>query len=168
MADELADRVLAHLRSQCAAMSDLLQRLARAESPSLDRAAVTPVLDLLTAELEQCGLSVRRYRGQVSGGLLCAVPARRQRRRPVQLLVGHCDTVWPVGTVRDMPVRADGDAVHGPGTFDMKGGLVQMIFALRAVRDLALSPPADCVAVPWKRQQTVRYPSGTGTKGDDS
>jgi len=144
--DDQADRVLRHLRGQREAMTGLLRRLALAESPSHDRAAVGPVLDLLAAELEGCGLSVRRHSGRVSGGMLSARP-RGQSRRPRQLLVGHCDTVWPVGTTREMPVRVEGDAVHGPGVFDMKGGLVQMVFALGALRALGLSPPADCVVV---------------------
>jgi glutamate carboxypeptidase len=63
------------------------------------------------------------------------------------MLVGHCDTVWPVGTVRKLPVRVEGEAVLGPGVFDMKGGLVQMIFALRALQELGLQPAADCVVV---------------------
>ncbi len=65
----------------------------------------------------------------------------------MQLLVGHCDTVWPVGTVEKMPVRVEGDTLRGPGVFDMKGGLVQMLYALRALKDLGLRPPAVSVAV---------------------
>ena len=57
-------------------------------------------------------------------------------------MLGHMDTVWPVGTLRDMPVRAEAGRIRGPGVFDMKGGLVQMVFALRALRDLRLDPAA--------------------------
>ena len=64
---------------------------------------------------------------------------------PRQLLIGHCDTVWPVGTVSRMPVRVEGDAFQGPGVFDMKGGLVQMIFALRALQAFGFRPPAESV-----------------------
>ena len=60
----------------------------------------------------------------------------------MQMLIGHSDTVWPIGTLKSMPVVAENGAVHGPGTFDMKAGLVQGIFALRALRDLGHQPPA--------------------------
>jgi glutamate carboxypeptidase len=52
------------------------------------------------------------------------------------------DTVWPIGTLAEMPVRADEGRIRGPGVFDMKGGLVQMVFALRALRDLGMEAPA--------------------------
>jgi glutamate carboxypeptidase len=147
MADDEAQCVLSYLRERRQDMVDLLQRLALAESPSDDPPAVASVLAVLTAELERTGMVVRHFRGRVSAGTLFARPRAGGEKAPLQLLVGHCDTVWPVGTVRRMPVRVEGDAVRGPGVFDMKAGLVQMLYALRAVADLGLRPPADCVAV---------------------
>jgi glutamate carboxypeptidase len=58
----------------------------------------------------------------------------------VQLLVGHSDTVWPLGTLSEMPFEVEDNVVRGPGVFDMKGGLVQMIFALSALRDARVDP----------------------------
>ncbi len=147
MTDPEAKHILDHVRGERPAMVALLERLARAESPSPDRPAVGAVLELLASELGRAGLLVRRFRGRVSAGTLYARPRARARKAPVQLLVGHCDTVWPVGTLRQMPVRVEGDTIHGPGVFDMKGGLVQMLFALRAVRELGLRPPAEPVVV---------------------
>ncbi len=147
MADDEAQRILSYLQGQRPAMVDLLRDLVLAESPSDEPAAVAAVLARLARELEGCGLVVRRVAGKQSGGLLFARPARGTARRPLQLLVGHCATVWPVGTLRQMPVRIEGDSLHGPGALDMKGGLVQMVYALRALRELELRPPAPCVAV---------------------
>jgi glutamate carboxypeptidase len=124
-----------------------LQRLAVAESPSDEPAAVASLLNMLKSELIAAGFTVRQFRGRLSAGMLLALPRQRQRKSPVQLLVGHCDTVWPVGTLRHMPIRLEPNVIHGPGVFDMKGGLVQMLYALRAIRDLGLQPPADCVVV---------------------
>jgi len=147
MRDQEIDQILGYLAGRREAMVDLLERLARAESPSDDRAAVATVLAMLAAELEECGMKVRRYRGRVSGGLLFARPREQARRVPLQMLVGHCDTVWPLATVRAMPVRVDGETLFGPGVFDMKGGLVQMVSALRLLRELGFRPPARCVVV---------------------
>ena len=52
------------------------------------------------------------------------------------LLVGHHDTVFPLGTLAARPFGVDGDRVTGPGVFDMKGGIVQAIHALAGLDDL--------------------------------
>lgn len=124
-------------------MVDLLVRLARIESPSLDPAAQGPVFALLEEALGRAGYRARRRRGRASGGQLLAAPARRRRGRPAQVLIGHADTVWPHGTLARMPVELDGEGrLTGPGVFDMKGGLVQAVFALAALAELGLEPPA--------------------------
>ncbi len=147
MTDDEIERIVGYLRGKRQGMVELLQRLALAESPSDNRAAVAPVLGMLASELRQSGMSVGRLRGRVSAGMLYARPRERGEKLPLQLLVGHCDTVWPVGTVSQMPVRVEGEALRGPGVFDMKGGLVQMIFALRALQELGLRPPAESVVL---------------------
>ncbi len=147
MGDQEINQILGYLEGRRGAMVDFLERLAQAESPSDDRAAVATVLAMLATELEACGMDVRRYQGRVSGGLLFARPRERARDLPLQMLVGHCDTVWPLGTLRAMPVRVDGETLFGPGVFDMKAGLVQMVSALRAIKELGLRPPAHCLVV---------------------
>lgn len=112
-------------------MAALLERLAVVETPSLEPAAHEEALALLTSEFERLGLRVRRLKGKDTGDHLLA-RAARGRSEPVQLLVGHVDTVWPLGTLEHMPVLREGDRLRGPGVFDMKAGLVQMLFALEA------------------------------------
>jgi len=142
-----AAALLSHLRARQGEMVALLADLARLESPSHDAAAQGPVLDRLAAELAACGLAVRRLAGRTSGGQLWATPPRRaeQQRSPAQLLLGHCDTVWPRGTLARLPVAERDGALTGPGVFDMKGGLVQGVFALRALAELGLAPPLSPV-----------------------
>lgn len=137
---ETARKILAHLRAREEEMAGLLAELARLESPSLDPASQGPVLARLRLELERTGFQVRSLRGRTSGGQLLARSAGRPHGGPVQLLLGHCDTVWPLGTVERMPVERRAGHLWGPGVYDMKAGLVQGIFALRALRDLELAP----------------------------
>lgn len=147
MSDVDPARIVEHLERLRPRMVELLERLAAAESPSQDRAATSPAGRLLEAEFRECGFAVRRITGREYGDVLCARPMHRTRHRPLQLLVGHYDTVWPLGTVRQMPVVVEGNVAKGPGVFDMKGGLVQMLHALRTVRDLDIALPATPVAV---------------------
>jgi len=140
-ADHGADLLL-RLRGRQERMAALLERLARAESPSADREAQEWMLALLAAECEARGLAPRIYR-RLGNPLLLAVPRQRRRCRPLQLLLGHCDTVWPVGTLQGMPVERRDGHLYGPGVFDMKGGLVQMLFALEAAFEVVREAGGD-------------------------
>jgi glutamate carboxypeptidase len=97
------------------------------------------VLDRLAAACEQRGLRVGRLPGGASGGVLLAADPPAE---PVafQLLVGHADTVWPVGTAATRPPALVDGRVTGPGTYDMKAGLVQALTALDLLADCALRP----------------------------
>lgn len=116
----------------------LVASLARLESPSDAPETQHAVRERLADAFEALGFRVRRIPGRRSGGHLFARPADRERGRPLQLMLGHYDTVWPVGTLESMPLVVEENAIKGPGVYDMKGGVVQMIFALRALRELGL------------------------------
>lgn len=120
---------------------DFLARLVAVESPTDEPATQRPVQAILREALAEIGFESRYVPGRGrSGGHLYARPATRRRGVPAQLLVGHTDTVWPVGTLPTMPVRRVDDRLHGPGTLDMKGGLSVAVFALRALHDLGYEP----------------------------
>ena len=159
MFSTLAGTVRAHLDAARDEMVRLLCDLAALESPTDDPRAVAVLLDRLAAEFENSGLRTRRVPGVRSAGLLIATPRQRRRGRPLQLVVGHCDTVWPVGTVGRMPVTIAADLVRGPGVFDMKGGIVQMIFALRAIHAAGVELPATPVAVISSDEETGSHES---------
>jgi glutamate carboxypeptidase len=144
-----AAALLALLRERQEEMARLLTELAAAESPSLEPAAQEPVLARLGAELGAVGMSVRRLHGRASGGLLFARPRRPAAGAPrtFQLLVGHTDTVWPRGTLAAMPIARREGRLYGPGVYDMKGGLVQAVHALRALAELGLRPAAAPVVL---------------------
>ncbi|MFW2405650.1 MAG: M20 family metallopeptidase [Gammaproteobacteria bacterium] len=134
------ERVVEYLNSHSDDMVTLLESLTRIESPSSDAAAQFPVKEILRDEFENLGYRVRLLSGRSSGGSLFAAPLDRERGRGLQLLLGHFDTVWPVGTLDSMPFEIEGNVIRGPGVFDMKGGVVQIIFALRALRKLGVTP----------------------------
>ena len=108
-----------------------VEELVACESPSKDLDAVAKCADLVEA------LAVRRI-GRAPERVLVGdrVHLRWQFGRPRIVLLGHLDTVWPIGTLGRWPFERDGDRLTGPGVFDMKGGLVQLFAALQSLDDL--------------------------------
>ena len=137
---EEARRTLAHIRGMRDDFVSFLTALCWVESPTDHPETQNGVHDLLGPAFEQVDYDVRIIRGRVSGDHLLAMPRRRVRGAPFQLLVGHTDTVWPLTTLQRMPMEVSEGRLHGPGTLDMKGGLTQIVFALRALRDLDQLP----------------------------
>lgn len=132
-------RILEEVRSRESEWVRYVERLVGLESPTSSPASQQAVQEVLAESLEEAGMRVRRVAGSVSGGLIVGFP-RRRRGEAFQLLLGHMDTVWPIGTLERMPVRTDGAALRGPGVFDMKAGLAQAVFALRVLDALELTP----------------------------
>lgn len=134
--------LLGYLESAKAELIEAVSDLARIESPSRVPESQGGVQELLTGWLERLGFRVRIVPGKSTGGHLMAVPTRRMRGASYQMLIGHTDTVWDLGTLENMPVEFDEEnaVLRGPGVFDMKTGLVQAVFALRALRYVGLWP----------------------------
>ena len=127
----------------------LLMELANLESPSLVPESQHAIQEFLTQRLRAIGFGARLFPGEKTGGHLYlsrdgeAGEARHAHEgTPVQLLLGHTDTVWPIGTLQGMPTEWNEgeDVIRGPGVFDMKAGIVQMVFALEALSALGLEP----------------------------
>jgi glutamate carboxypeptidase len=135
------------LRDREPEMVDLLVRLAEAESPSVVPESQDRALELLATELERALLQARRLRGERTGGVLYARPATRRRGAPYQLLVGHVDTVWPLGSVERLGIARQNGMLRGPGVYDMKGGLVEIVFALRALAEQGVEPEVTPVVL---------------------
>lgn len=144
MSRQTGRRLLDYFHQHRADMVETVQHLVSLESPSTVPLAVQPVLDTLQREFEQRGLRIRRLPGQRTGGHLFAVAPGLTPlpiNPPRQLLLGHCDTVWPLETLdTTMPLYLQQDKLHGPGVYDMKAGIVMMLFALQALQALELSP----------------------------
>ena len=140
MNTERADQVLIHVRGQQQVLIDTLRHMVDAESPSSHPQTHRLMRTILARELESVGFRVIEV-GQAGGARhIYARPAIREKSVPLQLLIGHYDTVWPLGTVSQRPFTVDGNIIRGPGVFDMKGGLTQIILALRTLQQLNLEP----------------------------
>ena len=113
-------------------MLALLQRMVEIESPSDNKAAVDRMGEFLAEEFERIGGRTTFYPQTQAGNHLKADFAGNAGK-PV-LLLGHFDTVWSMGTLAGMPFRVDAGRAYGPGVYDMKTGIVMMIFALRALQ----------------------------------
>ncbi len=113
-------------------MLSLLRKMVEIESPSDDKAAVDRMGSFLAEAFETLGGQVTFYPQEVAGNHLKAEFAGSSGK-PV-LLLGHFDTVWPLGTLAKMPFRMEAGRAFGPGVYDMKAGIAMMIFALRALK----------------------------------
>jgi len=154
MRESVAERIREHLSARRTEMAEFLTRLVEEESPTVDPGSQQGPQHLLTDRLESLGFRVRHWPGLNSGGTLLARPARRVRGSPIQLLIGHSDTVWPSGTIADMPARLEGGRLYGPGSFDMKGGLVEILYAAETLRALDLSPMVTPVVLVNSDEET--------------
>ncbi len=137
---DLAQRVRAQVAETADQQIDFLTRLVALETPTEDRARTRQGLELLGRELDALGFRHRILSGKYSGGQLLAVPRERKKGQPIQLLIGHVDTVWSAGTIKNMPLVFEEGLMKGPGVFDMKAGLCNALFALRALDALRLKP----------------------------
>jgi glutamate carboxypeptidase len=125
----------AALAFDAAVMLEGLRSWVECESPTFDAGAVDRMIDLVASELAATGAAVERVPGRMGfGGCVRARFAHKRADDPGILIVGHMDTVHPIGTLQDLPWRREGDKCFGPGIYDMKGG---NYLALEAVRQLA-------------------------------
>jgi len=142
-----AMHIVSYLKDNQKSMILFLKKLVKAESPSRDADSQIEVMNLLGSALEKLNFYVLHVPGKTSGGYLFARPLNRTKNLPVQFLLGHCDTVWEKDTIEQMPIIQDELKITGPGIFDMKAGLTQMVFSLKAIRDLKINCPLTPVII---------------------
>jgi glutamate carboxypeptidase len=133
-------------------MVRLLGEFVRSESPSHAKPAVDHLARRVAAEWRTRGASVRLLEQKTRGN---HVRAEIAGRRGGQILVlGHMDTVYPLGTLEKMPFRISGGRAWGPGTFDMKAGLVLALFAIDALGLVGLRPQKRLVFF-WNSDEEI-------------
>lgn len=136
-------------------MVRLLGEFARMESPSFDKEAVDRFGRRVASEWRRRGAKVQVLRQKERGNHLRAELWLGQGRPEGQILVlGHLDTVYPRGTIPKMPFRLSRGRAWGPGTFDMKGGLILALFAVDALRAMAVRPRKRLVFL-WTSDEEI-------------
>ena len=134
------DPVLAYMNKRLPAMIDWIRGLVEIESPSRDRDAVNRAADYVIDYVSGFA-KVERFPQPGLGDHLrieFELPGAQKDRQVLGL--GHLDTVYPHGTLEQMPFRQAAGRLWGPGVFDMKSGVAYLVFAAEALRDLELGP----------------------------
>jgi glutamate carboxypeptidase len=141
-ADE--QKIVASVRSHHAANEALLEKLVNINSGTLNLAGVTAIADLLRPHFEELGLTVRWIPMSELGraGHLVAEHHGKKKAAKRILLIAHLDTVFEPDSPFQRYVR-HGDSVEGPGTSDIKGGVVVILAALTALKDAGLLAGTD-------------------------
>lgn len=133
-------RLAAHLRAAAPTMLEDLRLLVEHESPTGDAARLDALAEIVAQRWAGVGGGVERHRRDgVGTHLQVRWPAGAAADRPA-LLLGHIDTVHPVGTLARNPFRVEAGRAYGPGSQDMKAGVVLALHAVRALAELGVEP----------------------------
>jgi glutamate carboxypeptidase len=142
-------------RSERGWLIDLTEALVRLESPTTDKRAVDRCGRELAWRLEALGGRVTRLPRADRGDHLLAEFGCGQSQI---LLLGHFDTVWPIGQLERMPLVRSNGRLHGPGVFDMKAGIAAGMLAMRALAETG-APLSRRIVMLWTTDEEV----GSGT-----
>jgi glutamate carboxypeptidase len=124
---------LHYFESRQGALVQTIREFVQIESPSDNKPAADLMGALLAARFEEAGGRVKVHRAEEFGDNIQIDFPGREKAKPV-LLLGHFDTVYPLGTLEKMPCRIVNGRLHGPGTLDMKSGVALMLFAIEALQ----------------------------------
>jgi glutamate carboxypeptidase len=156
-------KLLRDLRRRDKAMVSLLARFVRCESPSHNRAAVNRLGRMIASEWRRCGGKVSILRQTTAGNHVRVEMAPGEGRPAGHILVlGHLDTVYPLGTLGKTPFHIARGSAWGPGTFDMKGGLVLALAAVHALRATRIHPRKRLVFL-WTSDEEIGSQSSRKT-----
>jgi glutamate carboxypeptidase len=124
---------LHHFTSRQDAIIHTIRELVEIESPSDDKPALDHIATVIEKKFAALGGRTQIHPAQTAGNNLQIDFAGKQKTNPI-LLLGHFDTVYPLGTLATMPCRISNGRLHGPGVLDMKSGIVLMLSAIEALQ----------------------------------
>ena len=133
----------------------VIEDLVRLESPSADKAALNRVGAEIARLFVELGARAARLPQERSGDHLRIELGRGDEQ---VLVIGHFDTVWPIGQIDTMPVRREEGRLYGPGSYDMKAGIATMLLAARILIETNRLP-SHRITMIWTSDEEV----GSGT-----
>lgn len=136
----ISNDIWTSLKSYKTEMLEFLKNIVVMESPTEEPAHTRRVLDYITSFLQNNGYQVSLISGKISGGYIISYPYNRKKHQLNQLLIGHCDTVWPLNTLDIMPYVKNEHMIRGPGVYDMKAGLTQICYSVKCLHDMGITP----------------------------
>jgi glutamate carboxypeptidase len=146
---------LPYFRKRLPQMLETLREVTLLESPSLEKEPADRCCEFLAEKWLRHGTIVQVLKQKHRGDHLRVVWRPPAGRAKSQLLVlGHYDTVYPTGTLANMPFRISAGKAYGPGTFDMKAGIVQALFALEVLRELR-APVQKSLVFLWTSDEEI-------------
>jgi len=151
--ENTTEQILDFLNRNRRELIRFLIALVKAESPTTEPAAVEALFRQIGKAFEELDYHCLYRKGKTSAGQLLIRPNGRPEG-PYQLLLGHCDTVWPVGTLREMPVEMHENILRGPGVYDMKAGIAQIFYSLRTLQALGLKPRVTPIVLLTSDEET--------------
>jgi glutamate carboxypeptidase len=143
------------IRPRLPQMLSMLRAFVVAESPTLEKFPADHCCGIIAEEWRKHGTRVQRIAQKHRGDHLRITWQPQRSRSAGQLLVlGHYDTVYATGTLAKMPFRVSAGKAYGPGTFDMKAGIVQALFALDALRQ-SQAPLRKHIVFLWTSDEEI-------------
>ena len=130
--------LLAGARRHQPGLVDLTRQLVLAESPSDAKSAVDACAALAAAYARSIGGRVKSHRQRAVGDVLEIRFGPQSRTVKPVLLLGHLDTVWPLGIIQSMPWRVRNGRLWGPGALDMKTGVAMVFTAIELLSEAGL------------------------------
>lgn len=148
------DSMLSNIRSREPELIALIRQFVECESPSDDPAAVNTFVELVSDTATPFAAIRTAAGGRFGKHVVCEMRLPGRKKTGQILVLGHSDTVWPLGTLRGMPFRRSNGRLFGPGVFDMKAGIVFFLFAIQALRELEM-PVASRVVLQLNSDEEV-------------
>jgi len=132
------EKILAYLEENQKKLIGMFKEFVELESPSHEnKAAADKCSGFLQEKFKDLGFEITAIAQETCGDHVYGEIGEGEKSA---LFVGHYDTVYPIGTIEKMPFKTVGSKIYGPGTLDMKGGIIMAYYAVKALIDLDMMP----------------------------